>query len=100
RLAPDLEAPGLVHRPAVTELRKRDPHFGRPAQRIDMGTGFPYRIPRQVHVGSTRPVAVGADARRVDLEQRAAQVIVVGAEDDLDVIGISLRLPPERPAPD
>ena len=86
-LTPDLHAPGLLGRRGwVPQLREGDAHLGGPAERVDRGFDVPHRVPRFV-AAAAQAVRVEPRPGRIHLEEQPADVVVIGVEDDLDVVG-------------
>ena len=99
-LAPDLQAPGLLRgRRRVAQLRERNPQLGGPAERVDGGRNFPDRIPGRI-AAAAEAVGVLLDARGIDLEEQASDVIVIGVEDHFEIIGVHVGVAPHEASPD
>ena len=98
-LTPDLQAPGLlVAGRAEPELRERNAHLRRPAERIDGGLHLPDRIPRRVPTPA-QTIGIVFHARWIDLKKQPADVIVVRIEDHLEIIGVHVRVAPHEAGP-
>ena len=89
-----LQAPRLDGVAREAELGERDAEFGRPAQGVDAGRHVPDGVPGRVEIGAVGSVPVGLHAGRVRGEGHAAEVVVEGVEDDLDVVEpLGIRVP-------
>src|SRR6266480_364048 len=104
-LAPDpadeAHAPYLSLGRGEAQLGERNADFGRPAERVHRGGGFPYGIPRLVGKAAVAPVEhVGVDARGVhgELERRA--VVVITVEQYAELVAVRRRVAPREPPHD
>jgi hypothetical protein len=84
--APDGHPEGDVGRRGVTQLRKRQPEFRGPAERINPGGHIPDAIPGNVLIGVLRDGVVGLDAHRVHREFIPRPSIVVGIDHHRELV--------------
>ena len=85
--AADVNAPHGLVAVGVAHLIEGNGYFGAPAQAVDMGAALPYAVPGLVagaalideqHV-LARPQGIGAKVK-------AASAVVIGVEDNLDIV--------------
>src|SRR5256714_10688286 len=86
-ITPDREAEDIARRMRVPQLRQRNAEFRGPAERVDLGRDFPDAVPRVVFLLIV-PVhrIVALDASGVYRELEAGAPVVVGIDDDLDLV--------------
>src|SRR2546428_13524047 len=85
-LAPDLQAPRLLlGGRRIAQLRKRDPHLGGPAERIDRRLYLPHRVPGIVRAAA-QAVGVPPPAGGIHPEEQPAAVGGIGAENHFYVV--------------
>src|SRR5690606_18505057 len=85
-VAPDAEAERVAGRVRVAELRERDAELGGPAERVDRRGDVPYAVPRRVLLVVVVDRVIALHAVRVDGELEAGAPVVVGVDDDLDLV--------------
>jgi hypothetical protein len=98
--AAHLQAPRLNFLLRESELRIRNAHLGAPALRVDARRDFPDGIPGVVRVIPANAERVELHARRIDLEECPAEVIVVSVDDDLKPVRLHVRIASHEPSPD
>src|SRR6266511_5327897 len=82
-----LPPPRLLGGPRIAELRQRNSHLCVPTEWIDGGCSVIDRIPRRIGILLARAEGVVSHSRRIDLESRAALMVVERVEDHLKEIG-------------
>jgi hypothetical protein len=93
--APHLHPPGLHAVAGKAELAEGDAQLRRPPQRVDARLGHVHRVPRGVRVRRGLP-RVALHPRWVDEDGRAPRVVVVGVEDELDVVAAAELVAPRE----
>src|SRR5512132_621744 len=93
----ELKAPHLHRVARKPQLAVRDSYLGRPPIGVDVGRRLPHWIPRWVATGGTDPNHVGLRARWVYLEHRAAQVVVIPIDLDVEEVRVELRVTTNEP---
>ena len=96
-LTPDLQAPCLlVARRRIAQLGERNPQLRRPAKRIDVRLHFPHGVPRLI-AAAAESVRVLLDTGGIHGEEEPADVIVIGIENDFEVVGREVGIPAHEP---
>src|SRR5205814_1901311 len=85
-VAPDAEAEDVARLLGVAQLRERNTELGRPAKGVDPGGDVPDAVPRVVLIAVVAHRVVALHAVRIDRELVAGAPVVVGVDQELDLI--------------
>src|SRR5258708_4680514 len=88
--APDLQSPRLYRIAGEAELAVRNADLRCPSVGIDVRRGLPHRIPRRVTTRRADADVIALRSRRIQIEEGAAEVIVVPIDHELEVVRIEV----------
>src|SRR5436190_9529727 len=91
-----LQPPHLLLGARESQLAVRYADLRGPPVAVDARHRLPDRIPGRVAAGGADPDVIALRARRIHLEERAAQVVVIPVDDELEVVGVEGAVAPHE----